>query len=171
MKDFNLIEHVLDEVDKKIIFEFDKGIEIVSRPFLELANKSDVPESEIVERLNNFKKLGFIRKFSGAINHYSIGYTFNAMTVWDVDPTQLEMVANNFKKRGFVSHCYERPRIEGVWEYNLFAMVHGKTKLEVEEKIELLKIDNEKSIQAMDRIYSTRILKKTGIRFNRGKNV
>ena len=30
-----------------------------------------------------------------------------------------------------VSHCYRRPRKDGVWRYNLFAMLHGHTREEV----------------------------------------
>ncbi len=171
MKDFNIKNEKMDEIDKKIVLAFDKGVEIVERPFLNLSTELNISESEIVARLNRFKELGFIRKFSAAINHYAIGYKFNAMTVWDVDSTKLEVVAMNFKKTGFVSHCYERPKIQDVWDYNLFAMVHGKSKEEVESKIEILKSENKLHVLKMDKIYSTKILKKTGIRFNRGKDV
>ena len=35
----------------------------------------------------------------------------------------------------FVSHCYRRPRMPPAWPYNLFAMVHGRTRDEVEDQV------------------------------------
>ena len=64
----------------------------------------------------------------------------------------------------FVSHCYRRPRQPPLWPYNLFAMVHGRGKDEVEEKVAAIA----RLLGPDDRghavLYSTRILKKTGLR-------
>ncbi|HKJ75618.1 MAG TPA: Lrp/AsnC family transcriptional regulator, partial [Gammaproteobacteria bacterium] len=60
--------------------------------------------------------------------------------------------------------CYRRPRHLPEWPYNLFAMVHGRTREEMEEKVaeiaRLLGPDN----RGHQVLASTRILKKTGLR-------
>jgi len=64
----------------------------------------------------------------------------------------------------FVSHCYHRPRHLPQWPYNLFAMVHGKTQLDVDRQIAgIAAILGDHNLGA-DVLYSTKILKKTGFR-------
>ncbi|MFM8442606.1 MAG: Lrp/AsnC family transcriptional regulator, partial [Methylococcus sp.] len=63
-----------------------------------------------------------------------------------------------------VRHCYRRPRHPHDWPYNLFAMVHGRTRDEVErEAVRIAAILGE-HLRAHTILYSTRILKKTGLR-------
>ena len=69
----------------------------------------------------------------------------------------------------FVSHAYQRPRHLPEWRYNLFAMAHGRDRDEVLEKVkiiaEMLGDDN----RGHEVLFSTRILKKTGLRLISGK--
>jgi len=64
----------------------------------------------------------------------------------------------------YVSHAYQRPRHQPEWNYNLFAMVHGKNRDEVSIKVqqiaEMLGDDN----RGHEILYSSRILKKSGLR-------
>jgi len=63
----------------------------------------------------------------------------------------------------YVSHCYRRPRRAG-WPYNLFAMVHGRDRDEVEAKVADLADRLAGRSRRHKVLYSTRILKKTGLR-------
>jgi DNA-binding Lrp family transcriptional regulator len=63
-----------------------------------------------------------------------------------------------------VSHCYLRPRVPPVWRYNLFAMVHGRDREEAAGKIEAIAAMLGDACRAHEVLYSTRILKKTGVR-------
>ena len=65
----------------------------------------------------------------------------------------------------FVSHCYRRARRPPAWRYNLFAMVHGRTREEVEGKRGEIAALLGEACRAHDVLYSTRILKKSGLRF------
>ncbi|MEM8665260.1 MAG: Lrp/AsnC family transcriptional regulator, partial [Pseudomonadota bacterium] len=64
----------------------------------------------------------------------------------------------------FVSHAYLRPRVLPHWRYNLFAMVHGKSRTEVEDKRAEIATLLGAACHASDILYSTRILKKSGMR-------
>jgi hypothetical protein len=50
------------------------------------------------------------------------------------------------------------------WRYNLFAMVHGRDREEVEAKIDAIAAVLGGACRARDVLYSTRILKKSGLR-------
>ena len=67
-----------------------------------------------------------------------------------------------------VSHCYLRPRHPPHWPYNLFAMVHGHCRKEVEAQVERISEILAGRQRAHDVLYSKRILKKTGMRLNGG---
>ena len=64
----------------------------------------------------------------------------------------------------FVTHSYRRPRRLPGWRYTLFAMVHGHSRAEVEQKVEDIRGLLGDAVRASDILYSTRILKKTGLR-------
>ncbi|EDN65541.1 heme d1 biosynthesis protein NirH [Beggiatoa sp. PS] len=86
------------------------------------------------------------------------------MTVWNVADEKVDELGQRIGKLDFVSHCYRRPRHLPKWPYNLFAMVHGKTQAQVEEQIQqIIKLLGEDN-RGHEVLYSTRILKKTGLR-------
>jgi DNA-binding Lrp family transcriptional regulator len=171
MNTFSINGILIDDRDYKIVLETQGGIPIVSNPFECIAQKLEMSEDELIERLQKLKNAGFIRKMAGAPNHYKIGYSANAMTVWNIPDEYVDEVGDIFKSVGFISHCYIRPRALPDWPYNLFAMVHGKKREEVEVKVEKLKQLVERQYDALDLIYSTKILKKTGIRIKGNNNV
>ena len=63
----------------------------------------------------------------------------------------------------FVSHCYLRPRAEG-WPYNLFAMVHARSRDDVGALVEAISGVLGEALRSHDVLFSSRILKKTGLR-------
>ncbi|MNY55984.1 hypothetical protein D3C86_1920130 [compost metagenome] len=64
----------------------------------------------------------------------------------------------------FVTHCYRRPRALPAWPYNLFAMVHGSSREECSAKAGEIRSLLGDACRANDILYSTKILKKTGLR-------
>jgi DNA-binding Lrp family transcriptional regulator len=149
-----------DDLDRRLIVATQAGLPLVSRPYDVLANSSaSAPAKSCAPRrmLDN----GRIRRIGAVPNHYAIGYTANGMSVWDVPDERIDELGEAVGALPFVTHCYERPRALPDWPYNLFAMVHGQTarKLaQVEEIAALL------GTPAHDILYSTAILKKTGLR-------
>jgi DNA-binding Lrp family transcriptional regulator len=97
-------------------------------------------------------------------NHYALGYHANGMTVWDVDDARIDALGEQVGALDFVSHCYRRPRVQPAWPYNLFAMVHAETRLEVVERAEEIANLLGDAARARDILFSTKILKKSGMR-------
>jgi len=90
------------------------------------------------------------------------------MSVWDIDDDRAEGLGERVGALDFVSHCYLRPRAAPDWPYNLFAMIHGHDRAEVEAKRQEIAALLGDACRASDVLYSTRILKKTGLRLREG---
>ena len=86
------------------------------------------------------------------------------MSVWDVRDEELHAAGKVVGALDFVTHCYHRPRRPPAWPYNLFAMVHGHDRDEVEQKVAEIADILKHSAGEHDVLYSTAILKKTGLR-------
>lgn len=157
----------LDEIDRRIVEATQSGLPFVAAPYAEIASSLDLDEQEVIDRLSVMKTSGVVRRIGVAPNHYALGMTSNGMTVWDVQDTTASRLGAQVGQLDFVSHCYLRPRALPLWPYNLFAMVHGCDPQEVEEKREVISSLLGSACGPRDVLYSTRILKKTGLRLAR----
>jgi DNA-binding Lrp family transcriptional regulator len=154
----------LDETDRQLVVASQAGLPLVPRPYHAIAEQLGLSPEETMQRLNRMLETGVIRRIGAVPNHYALGYQANGMTVWDVPDEQVRVLGAKIGALDFVSHCYHRPRLLPEWPYNLFAMVHGRDRAEVEAKAaEIARL-----LGADDRghavLYSIRILKKTGLR-------
>ena len=111
-------------------------------PFEEAARRiaaeigdASVDERRVIERLNQWKACGLLRRFGAFVRHRKLGYAFNGMVVWDADESCASELGGAFADLSYVSHCYGRPRRE-TWPYNLYTMVHAKTQAELDAYVE-----------------------------------
>jgi len=86
--------------------------------------------------------------------------------VWDVDDAAIAGLGPKVGALEFVTHCYRRPRRLPLWRYNLFAMVHAQTREEVEARVAGIAALLGPAARAHEVLYSSRILKKTGLRLS-----
>ena len=156
----------IDKIDRQIIQITQSGLPLTPRPYRTIAEQLGITADEVMQRIAAMQNDGIIRRIGSVPNHYKLGYRYNGMTVWNIPDDHVDEMGAYIGKLEFVSHCYHRPRHVPDWPYNLFAMVHGKTQQEVDAKIgEIFDILG-KYNQGQDVLYSTRILKKTGLRIN-----
>lgn len=153
-----------DEVDLRLIREVQGGLPLVPRPYDAVAKAVGIPSAEVMARIDAMIARGAIRRIGAVPNHYALGYRANGMTVWDVPDDLVDELGRAVGALEFVSHCYRRPRHPPSWPYNLFAMVHGKSRAEVEEKAARIATLLDGAARSHETLYSTRILKKTGLR-------
>ena len=120
--------------DRQIqIVRFIQGdLPAVPHPFADLAQKLGISEQEVVDEIRSMKDAGVIRRFGMAVRHQNIGYTANGMSCWNVPEEKIDQAAAAMTALAEVTHCYERPRFPG-WNFNLFAMIHGKKRETVME--------------------------------------
>lgn len=159
---------MIDAIDRRILQASAPGLPLVEHPYAELAQWLGLTEAEVLDRVARLQEKGVIRRVAVAPNHYALGMLANGMSVWDVDDAQAERLGEKVGALPFVSHCYLRPRARPAWPYNMFAMIHGATRAEVEEKRAEVAAILGPALAASDILYSTRILKKTGMRLSEG---
>ena len=151
-------------IEKKIVEALQSGMPISERPFLNISQELNMTEKELIQQIESMKSTGLIRRLGLVPNHYAIGYTSNLMTVWDIDDSDIDQVGKTVGALDFVSHCYQRPRHLPDWPYNFFAMVHGKSEEEANNKMKQISRLIKDSCRQYTSLKSTKILKKTGLR-------
>ena len=82
----------------------------------------------------------------------------------DVDDASVDDLGERIGAMPGVSHCYRRPRRLPQWRYNLFAMLHGKGREAVEQQAQQIRALLGDACHAHETLYSSAILKKTGLR-------
>ena len=159
-----LPERSLDAIDRTIVVATQEGLPLVPRPYCAVASRVGLCPDEVLRRMQRMLDSGAIRRIAAVPNHYALGYRANGMSVWDVEDTQITEAGRAVGALPCVSHCYRRLRHRPAWPYNLFAMVHGRTRAEVEAHVaEIASLLGDRQ-RAWDVLYSRRLLKKTGVR-------
>ena len=154
----------LDATDRALIKATQAGLPLTRQPFAAIGERLDLSEREVMDRLERMQVGGAIRRIAAVPNHYALGYGANGMSVWDVDDEAVDRLGRKVGALPFVSHCYRRPRRPPDWRYNLFAMVHGRSRDEVEAEVGKIATLLGESAHDHEILYSTEILKKTGLR-------
>lgn len=153
-----------DDTDRRIIQATQAGLPLTPRPYHAIAEQLGLDAAEVMRRMRRMLELGVIRRIGAVPNHYALGYRANGMTVWDVADDHVDGLGASVGRLDFVTHCYRRPRHLPDWPYNLFAMVHGRMREEVEAKARVIAELLGEASRGSDILYSSRILKKTGLR-------
>jgi DNA-binding Lrp family transcriptional regulator len=151
-------------LDRRIVMATQAGLPLDLRPYHWLAAELGVEAEIIMERFRVMLSDGRIRRIGVVPNHYRLGYSANGMSVWDVPDENIQAIGTQVGELDIVSHCYHRPRRMPDWPYNLFAMVHGHSQAEVRDKVNQIAQLLGDKVRQHDVLFSTRILKKTGLR-------
>lgn len=155
---------VIDDTDRRIIAATQSGLPLVPRPYHAVAEQLGLDPAEVMQRFRRLLAVGIVRRIAAVPNHYALGYKANGMSVWNVPDERVRELGKKIGALDFVSHCYHRPRILPEWPYNLFAMVHGRDRAVVEEQVGAIATLLGPDDRGHAVLYSTRILKKTGLR-------
>jgi DNA-binding Lrp family transcriptional regulator len=155
---------IIDELDRKIVRATQAGLPLQAEPYSEVAKDCGCDTQTIIQRMQRMLNCGVIRRIGAVPNHYRLGLHANGMSVWDVDDERLLELGSRVGRLDFVSHSYERPRHLPLWPYNLFAMIHGHDREEVMQKQAQVAALLGSDCRHSDLLFSTRILKKTGLR-------
>lgn len=152
-KDLALIEALCD------------GLPMHPHPYHVLGQRVDMSEDQVIETLKRLINDGVIKRFGVVVQHRKLGYTANAMTVWDIPDDRLDEIGVSMGRLPFVTLCYQRPRRLPDWPYNLFAMVHGSERNKVLEQVECMaKVLDLETVQR-DALFSRRQFKQCGARY------
>jgi siroheme decarboxylase len=154
---------LLDPLERQLIAATQSGLPLVPRPYDALGAVLGISAQEVQARLADMLRRGLIRRIGAVANHYRLGFLANGMTVWDVVDDRVDELGKQVALLPGVTHCYRRPRGPG-WPYNLFVMLHGRSRDEVERQADEVAALLGDACRASDILYSTHVLKKTGLR-------
>jgi DNA-binding Lrp family transcriptional regulator len=150
--------------ERRVILATQAGLPVLARPYHRVARNLALDVNEVMTLLEGMLARRAIRRIAAVPNHYTLGYRANGMSVWDVAGDRVAECGRAVGELPFVSHCYQRPRRPPRWPYNLFAMVHGRDRDQVEEQVAHIAALLGSDSRCHDVLYSKRILKKTGLR-------
>lgn len=151
-----------DSADPLILRAVEDGIEIVPRPFDAAARRTGTDEASMISKLRSMLSDGTLRSFGAVMHHGALGLVVNAMVAWDVREEEVESVGHAFAEMPMVSHCYERARVPGKWNHNLFTMVHVGS----DEELESFLAKGDELTSGAERVVlrTVREFKKVGVR-------
>ncbi len=152
-------------LEQALIAVIEQGLPLVPRPYADLAMQIGCSEQEVIDGLQTLKNRGDIKRFGVVVRHRKLGYRANGMVVWDVPDEDVNRLGHCIGQYSFVTLCYRRPRQLPEWGYNLFTMVHGRNKQEVEEKTQLLVEQCGLDDIQHEILFSSRCFKQRGARY------
>jgi DNA-binding Lrp family transcriptional regulator len=119
---------VLNEQDCQLIAAIQGGLPMDPRPYAVVAEQIGMSEEQVIARVGEMQESGVIKRMGVVVRHHELGYTANAMVVWNVPEERLDEVGNALGSQPCVTLCYQRPRRLPEWPYNLFCMIHGRSR-------------------------------------------
>jgi DNA-binding Lrp family transcriptional regulator len=153
---------MIDSVDLRLIAAVQSGLPIAPRPYAVIAERLALSEAEVIDRLRMLKSLGLIKRWGVIVQHRQLGYRANAMIVIDVPESCVDAVGALVSQQVCVNLCYQRPRQGESWPYNLYCMIHGKSRETVLQQWSELREICGLQDYAYDVLFSRRCFKQRG---------
>jgi siroheme decarboxylase len=149
---------------RKVLKILSHGLPICEEPYKELSEKIGVPQNKIFSFVQELVDANIISRFGMVINQEAVGYEENAIVVWDIPDEEVDQIGALLGLQEKISLCYRRQRQLPDWPYNLFTLIHGKTKQDVLAEINQIVSVNGIDDYACDMLISTETFKHTNTR-------
>jgi DNA-binding Lrp family transcriptional regulator len=126
----------LSQRERRLLAALQGGLPLVSHPYAALGEAAGYSGAEVLEQIRRWVEAGVIRRLGVVVRHRELGYAANAMVVWDVPDDRAHLLGRKLAQQEAVTLCYRRARALPRWPYNLYCMVHGRSRDAVLETIE-----------------------------------
>ncbi len=143
---------------KSVLEALPADFPITARPYDAMAEEMGMKGEQLIHELAGLKAKGIIRRISVMVAHRAVSYEGNAMVVWNVSEDHVEDTGAIMAGFREVSHCYERDTA-GYWPYNLYTMVHARTREECLAVVEAMSLKS--GVHDYQVLFSVREFKKT----------
>ena len=104
---------VLDEVDRRLINDFQSGFPLAPRPFAAIATRLGVDEVEVIARLERLIAAGAVTRVGPVFRSRRVGAS--TLAAMAVPPGRLAEVAELVNGFAEVNHNYEREHRFNLW--------------------------------------------------------
>jgi DNA-binding Lrp family transcriptional regulator len=157
-------ESPLTEEERGLLSVVQGGLPIVERPYEAVARRLGTTEEQVIATIASLLERGVIKRLAAVPNPHGLGITANGMAVWDVPDDSVSELGRRLAARPEVTHCYRRPRRPPEWRYNLYAMVHGRSREEVTETVRRMAEESGLAGFPHELLFSVRRLRKRSTR-------
>jgi DNA-binding Lrp family transcriptional regulator len=164
-------EIALTAADRRLVDALDDGLPLVAAPYAAIAEAAGVSEAYVLVRLADWLNRSVIKRLGIVVRHRELGYTANAMCVWDVPDDGTDALGEALAREPGVTLCYRRRRALPAWRYNLFCMLHGRDRATVEARLAELAAAHELDRHPSAVLFSRRAFKQRGARYALGRAV
>jgi siroheme decarboxylase len=151
----------LDDTERRVVAVLQEGLPVVERPFSCLG----LPEKDAIGLIGRWLDDGLLKRMGVIVRHHELGYTANAMTVWNVPDHDVSEAGRRIAESGRATLCYRRDRRLPDWPYNLFCMIHGKDRADVQARIDALSAECGLDTWPRHILFSRRRFKQRGARY------
>lgn len=157
---------VLRADDRPLLHALSAGLDLTPRPFATLALRLGRDEIAVIARIGVLLAAGILTRLGVIVRHRSLGYTSNAMVVWDVAETSTLEAGQALAALPGVTLAYERRPVTGVWPYRLYCMIHARSRAEAGEVLAKARALPELAGTDHRILFSTRCFKQSGARLS-----
>lgn len=121
--------------ERQLLAAMEDGLPLEPQPFAAIAARLGWSETSVIDMLDGLQQQGIITRLGCVLNHRALGFTCNAMAVWDVADNGVDAAGQALARLPGITLCYRRNRQAPQWPYNLFAMIHGSDETDVRRQI------------------------------------
>jgi len=160
----------LDDMEKRLVAALADGFALEPAPYAALARAAGTTEGEVLATLARWLAAGVVRRIGVVLHHRKLGYTANAMAVWDVPDAEVSQAGMRLARRPEITLCYRRTRRPPDWPYNLYCMIHGRDRQEVLGQLEAIGREEGLADAPHEVLFSRRAFKQRGARYAGGES-
>jgi len=153
-----------NDEQRRLLAALQDGLDLVARPYAALGERACLSESGVISQLRSWVGRGDIRRFGVVVRHLELGWGANAMCVWDVPDAMARSLGERLAAQPEVTLCYRRARCAPQWQHNLYCMIHGRERAEVERTLSRLRRESGLADYDNEVLFSTQRFKQTGAR-------
>ncbi len=125
----------LSVLEIELIRQLQEEFPVCSDPYAVIASRIGTTEDDVLRMINKFHDKGYLRRIGALLYQSSVGYSINAMLVWDADEKLLREKKDELVSIPNITHCYIRNR-DIDFDYNFYTMVHVHDEDELSSLVE-----------------------------------
>lgn len=115
----------LRDDDRPILQALSRGMALDPNPYALAGRRED----EVIARIHALSAAQIVTRLGVIVKHRSLGWTANAMVVWNLPEPQIAAVGPQLAAVPGVTLCYQRVTQPG-WPWGLFCMIHAQSRAE-----------------------------------------
>lgn len=148
--------------DRDLLQQLMQGLSLCRRPYGELAAELGCSEALVMQRITALVQAGIISRFGVIVRHRALGWSANAMVVWDLPSEAIDAAGPKLAALSGVTLCYERRPAPGIWPYRLYNMIHARSRDEAQAVLTQARALPELVGIPHKVLFSTRCFRQTG---------